>query len=155
MLGSCCFRMQRKTKVVSVWILFLIGFFCLAVEGRPQTPSPQQPFMGGVATIASGCNASPSMLSGQPLLVSTTPYTHFLDMILMPLGLDILSGNPWNPLPWKTCLAVSHEMSEQLGTGLKSVTQNWKCFKIMIFENISTFPYFYFATVIKIIKPMV
>lgn len=89
------------------------------------------------------------MLSGQPLLVSTTPYTHFLDMILMSLGLDILSGDPQNPLSRKTCLAVSREMSEQLGTELKSVTQNWKCFKIMMFENIPTFPYFYFATVIK------
>lgn len=95
------------------------------------------------------------MLSGQPLLVSTTPYTHFLDTILMSLGLDILSGDPQNPLPWKTCLAVSHEMSEQLGTELKSVTQNWKCFKITIFENISTFPYFYFATVIKISRGII
>ena len=89
--------------------------------------------MGGMSSSASGCKVSPSMLSGQPLLVSTTAYTHFLDTILMSFGLDILSGNPINPLPWTTCLAVSHEVSEELGTELKSVTQNWKCFKIMIF----------------------
>lgn len=33
-------------------------------------------------------------------------------------------GNPLNPLPWKACLAMSHDMSEHLGSELKYITQN-------------------------------
>lgn len=130
-------------KIVIVCVLVFVVFFSLSIER--QSPPQHPPFTEDRHAV--------SDTQGQGLLLcsewatspgSSTPYTCFLERMVLSLALDVLSGNPINPFPWKVCLAVSHEVSGQLGT--VSITQNLKCFKIVFLKSISTFACFHYAT---------